>query len=69
MAPIPSRAEAAEKAITGKAITMETASAAAEAAVAGAKPLSMNGFKVALTRTVVKRALLAAAGNRYWEEA
>ncbi len=34
-----------------------------------AKPLSMNGYKVVLTRTVVKRALLAAVGNRYWEEA
>jgi xanthine dehydrogenase YagS FAD-binding subunit len=29
----------------------------------------MNGYKVALTKTVVKRALLAAAGNRYWEGA
>ncbi len=29
----------------------------------------MNGYKVALTKTVVKRALLAAVGNRYWEEA
>ena len=48
---------------------METAAAAGEAAVEGAKPLSMNGYKVALTRTVVKRALLAAVGNRYWEEA
>ena len=35
----------------------------------GAAPLSMNGYKVALTKTVVKRALLAAVGNRYWEEA
>ena len=32
-------------------------------------PLSMNGYKVPLTKTVVKRALLAAVGNRYWEEA
>ena len=37
--------------------------------VEGAKPLSMNGYKVPLTKTVVKRALLAAVGNRYWEEA
>ena len=36
-------------------------------AIEGAKPLSMNAYKVALTRTVVKRALLAAVGNRYWE--
>jgi xanthine dehydrogenase YagS FAD-binding subunit len=69
VAPIPLRSEAAERAITGKAITRENAAAAAEAAIAGAKPLSMNAFKVALTRTVVKRALLAAAGDRYWEEA
>ena len=68
VAPIPWRSEAAEKAITGKAITIETAAAAGEAAVEGAKPLSMNGYKVALTKTVVKRALLAAVGNRYWEE-
>jgi len=68
VAPIPLRSEAAEKSITGKAITMETAASAAEAAVSGARPLSMNAYKVALTRTVVKRALLAAAGNRYWEE-
>ena len=32
-------------------------------------PLSMNAYKVPLTTTVVKRALLAAVGNRYWEEA
>jgi len=68
VAPIPLRSEAAEKAITGRAITMDTASAAGEAAIAEAKPLSMNAYKVALTKTVVKRALLAAAGNRYWEE-
>jgi xanthine dehydrogenase YagS FAD-binding subunit len=69
VAPIPMRSEAAEKAITGKAVTMETAEAAAAASVEGAKPLSMNGYKVPLTKTVVKRALLAAVGNRYWEEA
>jgi xanthine dehydrogenase YagS FAD-binding subunit len=69
VAPVPLRSEAAEKSITGKAITPETATAAAEAAVGSARPLSMNAYKVALTRTVVKRALLAAAGNRYWEGA
>ncbi len=69
VAPIPWRSEAAERAITGKAVSIETAAAAGEAAVEGAKPLSMNAYKVVLTRTVVKRALLAAVGNRYWEEA
>jgi hypothetical protein len=29
----------------------------------------MNAYKVPLTTTVVKRALLGATGNRYWEEA
>jgi xanthine dehydrogenase YagS FAD-binding subunit len=48
---------------------MDTASAAGSAAIEGAKPLSMNAYKLTLTRTVVKRALLAAIGNRYWEEA
>jgi len=67
VAPIPWRSKDAEDALKGKKITMETAEAAAEAAVKGAKPLSMNGYKVALTKTVVKRALLAAVGNRYWE--
>ena len=67
VAPIPWRSAAAEKAIAGKPVTMETAAAAGEAAIAGAAPLSMNAYKVPLTRTVVKRALLAAAGNRYWE--
>jgi xanthine dehydrogenase YagS FAD-binding subunit len=67
VAPIPWRSEAAEKSIAGKAVTPETAAAAGQAAIEGASPLSMNGYKVALTKTTVKRALLAAVGNRYWE--
>jgi xanthine dehydrogenase YagS FAD-binding subunit len=67
VAPIPWRSEAAEKAITGKSLSMESATAAGAAAVEGAQPLSMNGYKVALTKTVVKRALLATTGQRYWE--
>ncbi len=68
VAPIPWRSEAAEKAITGKTVNADNAQAAAEAAVEAAKPLSMNGYKVTLTKTVVKRALLAAVGDRYWEK-
>ena len=67
VAPIPWRSDAAEKSITGKPVTMETAAVAGEAATEGAMPLSMNAYKVSLTRTAVKRALLAAVGNRYWE--
>jgi xanthine dehydrogenase YagS FAD-binding subunit len=70
VAPIPWRSTAAEKAITGKRVTPETAAAAGEAAIEGAAPLSMNAYKVPLTRTVVKRALLRAVnGKGYWEEA
>jgi xanthine dehydrogenase YagS FAD-binding subunit len=70
VAPIPWRSVAAERAITGKPVTVETATAAGEAAIQGAAPLSMNAYKVPLTRTVVKRALLRATGQKsYWEEA
>jgi xanthine dehydrogenase YagS FAD-binding subunit len=69
VAPIPWRSEPAEKAVAGKPLTADSASAAGAAAVEGAKPLSMNAYKVSLTKTVVKRALLAAVGQRYWEEA
>ncbi|AMV38799.1 FAD binding domain-containing protein [Planctomyces sp. SH-PL62] len=68
VAPIPWRSEAAERAIRGQAVTRQTAETVAAAAAEGAKPLSMNGYKVALVRTTVKRALLAAIGDRYWEE-
>ena len=59
VAPEPIKAVAAEQIIKGKAITLETAAKAAEAAVAGAKPLSMNAYKVEMTKTLVKRAILS----------
>jgi xanthine dehydrogenase YagS FAD-binding subunit len=62
VAPTPWLAEAAGKALEGKAVTAETAAAAAEAAVAGANPLSGTGYKVQLAKVAVKRALLKAAG-------
>jgi xanthine dehydrogenase YagS FAD-binding subunit len=68
VAPIPWVSTAAATAITGKKVNLETATAAAVAAIEGAKPLSMNAYKVALTKTCVKRALLAAVGKKYWEE-
>lgn len=61
VAPVPWLCEAAAKSLEGKSITPETAAAAGEAAVAGAKPLSQNGYKVQLARVCVKRALLEAA--------
>jgi len=67
VAPIPWRSKAAEEAIKGKTITVEAARAAGDAAASGAKPLSMNGYKVPMLKTVVARALCTAAGNKYWE--
>lgn len=59
VAPVPIKAATAERIIKGRAITPEAAVKAAEAAVAGAKPLSMNAYKVEMTKTLVKRAILS----------
>lgn len=61
VAPVPWRSKEAEDALIGKAITEETAKAAAEAAVSGAKSLGRNAYKIQLARVAVKRAVLAAA--------
>jgi xanthine dehydrogenase YagS FAD-binding subunit len=62
VAPIPWRSPAAEQALAGKTITEETAAAAAEAALQGARPLSENAYKIQVAKTAVKRAILRAAG-------
>jgi xanthine dehydrogenase YagS FAD-binding subunit len=68
VAPTPYIAEAAAKALEGKAVTEETAAAAGKAAAEGAKPLSQNGYKIKLVEVAVKRAILTAAGQKkYWE--
>jgi xanthine dehydrogenase YagS FAD-binding subunit len=68
VAPTPIIAESAAKAIEGKEVNDDTATAAGEAATDGAKPLSQNGYKLKLITVAVKRALLTAAGaKKYWE--
>jgi xanthine dehydrogenase YagS FAD-binding subunit len=62
VAPIPWQSAAAEQALAGKTINEETASAAADAAVKEARPMTENGYKVQIARTTVKRAILKAAG-------
>src|SRR5262249_49832430 len=57
VAPTPWAATAADQALAGKSINVETAEAAAKAALAGATPLSQNSYKVQLARVAVKRAL------------
>ena len=60
-APVPHRAKAAEAALAGKKIDEAAARAAAHAALQGAAPLTMNGYKLPLFETLVRRAVLAAA--------
>lgn len=68
VAPTPLVSEAAAKALEGKEVNESTATAAGEAAVEGARPLSQNAYKVQLLKTAVKRAALLAAGVKpYWE--
>jgi xanthine dehydrogenase YagS FAD-binding subunit len=58
VAPAPVRAIAAEEVIKGKQINEDVAIKAAQAALADAWPLRMNGYKVDIARTLVKRAIL-----------
>jgi len=62
VAPVPWRSQPAEQALVGKPLNEQTATAAAEAAVRDARPLSQNGYKVQVAKTAVKRAILDAAG-------
>jgi xanthine dehydrogenase YagS FAD-binding subunit len=61
VAPVPWPSMEAEQELEGKTITEDVADAAGKAAVSRATPLSMNGYKVQLTRVAVKRAILQAA--------
>jgi xanthine dehydrogenase YagS FAD-binding subunit len=62
VAPIPWVANEAAQYLTGKTINEEVAAEAGKIAVANAKPLSRNAYKVQLARVAVKRAILQAAG-------
>jgi xanthine dehydrogenase YagS FAD-binding subunit len=62
VAPVPWRSTPAETALTGKRLTEQVAMEAADAAVATAKPMSGNAYKVQIARTAVKRAIMKAGG-------
>jgi xanthine dehydrogenase YagS FAD-binding subunit len=57
----PWRLPEVEAALTGKPADLETLKAAADQAGAGAKPASMNAFKLVLLRRTVLRALQTAS--------
>src|SRR5262245_2487995 len=57
VAPIPWRLPEVEKLLAGQRITPALAQKAGEVAVAGARPLSQNAYKVPLTKNLVKRTI------------
>ena len=59
VAPTPFRAVDSEECLKGKVVSKEVISEASTAAVKDAKPMRMNAFKVEITKTLVKRALLS----------
>jgi xanthine dehydrogenase YagS FAD-binding subunit len=61
VAPVPWRVQAAERVLAGKAITEAIATEAANAAVAGARPMTGNAYKIQIAKTAVKRAIMAAS--------
>ena len=64
VAPVPWVSGEAAAALVGKPVNNDTAMAAANAALAQAKPLSMNKYKITLAKAAVKRALINAAAGR-----
>jgi xanthine dehydrogenase YagS FAD-binding subunit len=62
-APVPYRAKGAESVLAGKRISEDTARSAANAAIAGAAPLSKNAYKLPVFATLVRRTILSAASR------
>ncbi len=60
VAPIPWRAPKAEEFLTGKALSVDVLAEAGRLALQGAQPLEKNAYKVPLTETMVRRALVRA---------
>lgn len=63
VAPIPWRLAEVEALLDGQRITPELAARAGEAAVAGARPLAKNRYKVPMTQALVARALTELAAR------
>ena len=64
VAPIPWRVSEAEHLLAGQRVTPELAAKAAETALAGARPLAKNAYKVPLTKEIVQRTVTAVAAAR-----
>jgi xanthine dehydrogenase YagS FAD-binding subunit len=57
VAPVPWRATAAEAALSGRPLDQQSIARASAAATDGARPLSMNRYKIRLSQALVRRAL------------
>jgi xanthine dehydrogenase YagS FAD-binding subunit len=62
VAAVPWRVSQVEALLMGQVLTPELAARAADAAIAGARPLSHNDYKVRLARELARRTLLRAGG-------
>ena len=60
VAPMPYRAKAAEEVMIDKTLDETVAAEAAEAALAHAKPLSKNAYKIQISKALVKRAIMGS---------
>ncbi len=60
VAPTPYRAVAAQNTLAGQVLTEDLAKQAGKAAVAAAKPLGKNGYKVPITSALTCRAIMSA---------
>jgi xanthine dehydrogenase YagS FAD-binding subunit len=58
---VPLRSTAAEQVLLGARLEDATIEAAASAAVKGAQPLSDNGYKIELLKTLLRRTLRSLA--------
>ena len=61
VAPIPWRLPEVERVLTGQVITEDVAARAGEIAIAGARPLAKNAYKLPLTKNLVRRTILGLA--------
>jgi xanthine dehydrogenase YagS FAD-binding subunit len=59
VAPVPWRAESAERVLTGAQASREIVARAADSALDGARPLAHNGYKIPLAKALVRDALEA----------
>jgi xanthine dehydrogenase YagS FAD-binding subunit len=61
VAPIPWRLPEVEKLLAGQRITPELAARVGQTAVAGARPLAKNGYKIPMVQAMVSRTVLSLA--------